>query len=66
MLFLTFSFIVIVYCLIKKFLVLGAGDAALAHLGIVMDVGVGETASFYEENLYPQQQDCQSHNSQSQ
>ena len=59
--FLTF----VVLLLIIKFFVLGTGDATLAHLGIVMDMGVGETPPFEEENLHAQQQNRQSYNHQS-
>ena len=62
--FLYFDFFFIV--LFVKFLVAGTSDTTLAHLGIVMDVGVRETAATHKENLHAQQHDSQSHNYQCQ
>ena len=42
--------------LFKKIRVVGASDASALHLGIAMDVGVGELASTGEENLHSQQE----------
>ena len=39
---------------------------SLAHFGIVMDMGVGETAAAHKEYLNAQQHNCQPHNSQCQ
>ena len=52
--------------LVVKFLVTCTGDSSLAHFGIVMDMGVGETAAAHKEYLNAQQHNCQPHNSQCQ
>ena len=59
-----FDFFLIV--LVVKFLVTRTIDATLSHLGIVVDVGIGETSPFHKENLHAQQQYCQTHNRQCQ